>query len=41
MFVMFCGYSLGVWYGGKLILTNGYTGGQVITVILALISASL
>lgn len=41
MFVMFCGYSLGVWYGGKLILSNGYTGGHVITVILALITASL
>ncbi|KAJ4764666.1 ABC transporter B family member 11 [Rhynchospora pubera] len=35
-FAMFVAYSLGIWYGSKLILRRGYTGGQVINVIFAL-----
>lgn len=26
MLIMFSGYGLGIWYGGKLILDNGYSG---------------
>ncbi|KAL0903147.1 hypothetical protein M5K25_027503 [Dendrobium thyrsiflorum] len=42
MFFMFSGYSLGVWYGGKLILdkSKGYTGADVINVIFALLTGS-
>ncbi|KAJ3700012.1 hypothetical protein LUZ61_003717 [Rhynchospora tenuis] len=35
-FSMFVAYSFGVWYGSKLILRRGYTGGQVVNVIFAL-----
>ncbi|KAL0700381.1 hypothetical protein Bca4012_056503 [Brassica carinata] len=31
--VIFCSYSLAVWYGVKLIIGKGYNGGQVINVI--------
>ncbi|KAK8913700.1 ABC transporter B family member 11 [Platanthera zijinensis] len=41
-FFMFCGYALGVWYGGKLILDQGkgYTGADVINVIFAILTGS-
>uniref|UniRef100_A0A8R7P8S3 ABC transporter B family member 4 n=3 Tax=Triticum urartu TaxID=4572 RepID=A0A8R7P8S3_TRIUA len=35
-FVLFSSYGLAIWYGGKLALTKGYTGGQTITVLLAM-----
>ncbi|KAG0500935.1 hypothetical protein HPP92_001007 [Vanilla planifolia] len=39
--LMFCGYALGVWYGGKLILDDkGYTGADVINVIFALLTGA-
>ncbi|XP_042391237.1 ABC transporter B family member 4-like isoform X2 [Zingiber officinale] len=37
---MFGGYSLGVWYGAKLILSKGYTGGRVLNVIFAILTGS-
>ncbi|KAJ6808791.1 ABC transporter B family member 11-like isoform X1 [Iris pallida] len=40
MFIMFCGYSLGIWYGSKLILDKGYTGADVINVIFAVVTGS-
>ncbi|KAI4301589.1 hypothetical protein L6164_034852 [Bauhinia variegata] len=40
-FVFFAGYSLAVWYGAKLILEKGYTGGSVINVIVAVLTASM
>ncbi|KAJ6823898.1 ABC transporter B family member 11-like isoform X1 [Iris pallida] len=41
MLIMFCGYSLGIWYGSKLILDKGYTGGKVINVIFSVVMGSL
>ncbi|CAN1292880.1 ABC transporter B family member 4 [Linum perenne] len=41
MMVIFSTYALAVWYGGKLILNKGYTGGQVLNVLLAILTASL
>ncbi|KAI4349803.1 hypothetical protein L6164_010357 [Bauhinia variegata] len=41
MFVLFAGYALAVWYGAKLILEKGYTGGVVINVIIAVLTASM
>ncbi|KAG1370984.1 putative ABC transporter B family member 4 [Cocos nucifera] len=40
MFFFFCGYSLGIWYGAKLILGKGYTGADVINVIFAVLTGS-
>ncbi|KAG0470606.1 hypothetical protein HPP92_017306 [Vanilla planifolia] len=34
MLLFFCGYALGMWYGAKLILEKGYSGGDVFNVIL-------
>ncbi|CDP18109.1 unnamed protein product [Coffea canephora] len=34
---LFGGYGLTIWYGSKLILEKGYTGGQVISIIVALV----
>ncbi|KAF7804972.1 ABC transporter B family member 21-like [Senna tora] len=41
MFVFFCGYSLAVWFGAKMILEKGYNGGTVINVIIAILTASM
>ncbi|KAH6777449.1 P-glycoprotein 21 [Perilla frutescens var. frutescens] len=41
MFVMFCSYALGVWYGGKMILEKGHSGGEILTVIVAVITGSI
>ncbi|XP_010938828.1 ABC transporter B family member 11 [Elaeis guineensis] len=40
MLFFFCGYSLGIWYGAKLILDKGYTGADVINVIFAVLTGS-
>ncbi|KAG7570773.1 ABC transporter-like [Arabidopsis thaliana x Arabidopsis arenosa] len=39
--VVFCSYALAVWYGGKLILDKGYTGGQVLNIIIAVLTGSM
>lgn len=41
MFVMFCSYGLAVWYGAKMILEKGHSGGDVFTVIVAVLTGSL
>lgn len=41
MFLFFGGYSLGTWYGAKLILKEDYTGGNVFSVIFAVLTGSL
>ena len=41
MLFIFCGYSLGIWYGAKLILDKGYTGADVVNVIFAVLTGSL
>ncbi|XP_062197001.1 ABC transporter B family member 21-like [Phragmites australis] len=41
MVLLFCGYSLGIWYGAKLILEKGYTGAKVMNVIFAVLTGSL
>ncbi|CAM8937441.1 unnamed protein product [Rhodiola kirilowii] len=33
--VLFCSYSLAIWYGGKMISTKEYTGGDIVNVIFA------
>ncbi|KAK6239564.1 hypothetical protein QUC31_005033 [Theobroma cacao] len=41
MLIMFCSYALAVWFGGKMILEKGYTGGQVVSVIVAIMTGSM
>ena len=40
-FVFISSYGLAVWYGGKLIIEKGYTGGDVMTVIFAVLTGSM
>uniref|UniRef100_A0A1J3GPL7 ABC transporter B family member 4 n=2 Tax=Noccaea caerulescens TaxID=107243 RepID=A0A1J3GPL7_NOCCA len=39
--VIFCSYALAVWYGGRLILDKGYTGGQVLNIIISVLTGSM
>lgn len=41
MFAVFCSYSFAVWFGGKMIIEKGYTGGRVINVVFAVLLGSL
>ncbi|XP_076920813.1 ABC transporter B family member 4-like, partial [Bidens hawaiensis] len=41
MFIVFCSYALAVWYGAKLIIDRGYNGGDVLTVIFAVLTGSM
>ncbi|XP_065859872.1 ABC transporter B family member 11-like isoform X2 [Euphorbia lathyris] len=40
-FIIFGSYSLAIWFGGKMILEKGYTGGEVLNVIIAVLSGSM
>jgi ATP-binding cassette subfamily B (MDR/TAP) protein 1 len=40
-FVVFCSYSLAFWYGARLIIGKGYTGGQVINIVFAILTGSI
>ncbi|KAB1228138.1 ABC transporter B family member 11 [Morella rubra] len=41
MLVVFCSYALAIWFGGKMILEKGYTGGEVLNVIIAVLTGSM
>ncbi|KAM7274626.1 hypothetical protein ACFE04_016492 [Oxalis oulophora] len=41
MCIIFFSYALAVWYGGKLIIEKGYSGGDVLNVVLAVLTGSL
>ncbi|MCD7454235.1 ABC transporter B member 11 [Datura stramonium] len=41
LFILFCNYALAFWYGGKMILEKGYTGGAVLNVTLSVLTASM
>lgn len=41
MLIVFCSYALAVWYGAKMILERGYTGGDVVNVIFAVLTGSM
>ncbi|KAK7295696.1 hypothetical protein RJT34_18607 [Clitoria ternatea] len=38
LLIMFCTYGLAMWYGSKLVVEKGFNGGNVITVIIALMT---
>ncbi|KAJ8650270.1 hypothetical protein MRB53_003293 [Persea americana] len=39
--LLFCSYALAIWFGSRLILSKGYTGGDVINVIIAVLTGSM
>ncbi|KAK3404268.1 hypothetical protein EUGRSUZ_K00572 [Eucalyptus grandis] len=39
--ILFFSYALAVWFGGKMILEKGYTGGEVLNVIMAVLAGSM
>lgn len=39
--VVFSTYGLAVWYGGKLIISKGYSGGAVVNVIMAIMTGGM
>ncbi|KAG8663637.1 hypothetical protein MANES_01G234500v8 [Manihot esculenta] len=41
MLVVFSSYGMAVWFGAKMILEKGYSGGQVINVIVAVLTGSM
>ncbi|KAF8387608.1 hypothetical protein HHK36_026261 [Tetracentron sinense] len=41
LLVALCSYALATWFGAKLILDKGYTGGDIINVILAVLTGSM
>ncbi|KAJ6400886.1 hypothetical protein OIU84_016333 [Salix udensis] len=41
MLLVFCSYALAVWFGGKMILEKGYSGGSVLNVIIAVLIGSM
>ncbi|XP_058757109.1 ABC transporter B family member 11-like [Vicia villosa] len=40
-FVVIASYGLAVWFGGKMVIEKGYTGGEVVTIIFAVLTGSM
>ncbi|CAO2166051.1 unnamed protein product [Urochloa humidicola] len=40
-FIFFSSYGLAFWYGGKLILSRGYSGGDVINILFAIMTGAM
>ncbi|CAK8563878.1 unnamed protein product [Lathyrus sativus] len=38
---VYCTYALAVWFGGKMVLEKGYTGGEVVSIFFAVLTGSL
>jgi ATP-binding cassette subfamily B (MDR/TAP) protein 1 len=38
---VYCTCALTVWFGGKMVLEKGYTGGEVISVFFAILTGSM
>ena len=41
LLIVFCSYALAVWYGARLIIEKGYTGGYIINVIMAIMTSAM
>ena len=42
LFLVFnCSYSWATWFGAKMVIEEGYTGGEVVTVIMAVLTGSM
>lgn len=40
-FIFFSSYGLAIWYGGKLILSKGYSGGDIINILFAIMTGAM
>jgi ATP-binding cassette subfamily B (MDR/TAP) protein 1 len=40
-FIVFSTYALAVWFGAKMILNDGYNGGDVVNVNFAVLTGSM
>ncbi|XP_062206605.1 ABC transporter B family member 4-like [Phragmites australis] len=40
-FIFFSSYGLAIWYGGKLILSRGYSGGDIINILFAVMTGAM
>jgi len=40
-FILFSSYGLAIWYGGKLILSKGYSGGDVINILFSIMTGAM
>ena len=41
LFIVFSSYGMAVWVGAKMIIEKGYTGGDVINIIFAVLTGSM
>lgn len=41
LLIVFCSYTLAVWYGARLVIEKGYTGGYIINVIMAIMTGAM
>ncbi|PIA35085.1 hypothetical protein AQUCO_03600027v1 [Aquilegia coerulea] len=41
LLILFCTYSLAIWFGAKMIIDKGYTGGDVFNIISAVLTGSM
>jgi ATP-binding cassette subfamily B (MDR/TAP) protein 1 len=41
IFIFFASYGLAIWYGSKLIITRGYSGGDIISIVFAVMVGAL
>ncbi|KAF6167205.1 hypothetical protein GIB67_029843 [Kingdonia uniflora] len=39
--IIFCSYALAIWFGSRLIIEKGYTGGAVLNIIFAVLTGSM
>ncbi|KAI3450002.1 hypothetical protein Pfo_006667 [Paulownia fortunei] len=40
MLVLFCSYGVGIWFGAKMITDKGYSGGDVLNIVMAVLMGS-
>ncbi|KAG8055753.1 hypothetical protein GUJ93_ZPchr0001g32161 [Zizania palustris] len=40
-FIFFSSYGLSIWYGGKLILSKGYSGGDILNILFAFMTGAM
>lgn len=41
LLIIFSSYGLAIWYGAKLIIEKGYNGGQVLSVIMVIMTGGM
>lgn len=41
MFTVFSSYGLAMWFGAKMVMERGYSGGQVINIIFSVLTGSM